>query len=242
MKKYILITFICICIPVFLHAQTTQQSGAQTVQRNNIMPGFFIPNGALQTNNRAEKLPPVESIGYRQKMSDAVQQHQQQQIRQQQIKQQQQQAAQGKENAATLGTTAKTTQTTGNSFMPTKIKSADKPSIIPEPTTTPNKKIDTIPSNAEETQPTLEEITPSASTIKSNIADNPNTATATTAMNTPKTENNTSPAATNPAKNAFDIIIEEYRQDLIDIGQGKYTPSKRLKEILDDYINKEHAF
>lgn len=58
MKKYILALIFAITAPYVW---------AQNVQHGNVMPGFFVPNGALKTNSTPEKLPPIETMTYGQK-------------------------------------------------------------------------------------------------------------------------------------------------------------------------------
>ncbi|MBP5353412.1 MAG: hypothetical protein J6Y91_06620 [Alphaproteobacteria bacterium] len=102
MKKYILILIALIFLPLYV--------SAQNVKRGDVMPGFFVPDGALQTQRQPEKLPPVEAIQYGKKMSDALMEAQIQ-------KQQEAQKAQQK-NTATHTTADNTAKKSKNSFLP----------------------------------------------------------------------------------------------------------------------------
>lgn len=54
MKKYILIIFIVFGLISVLQAQT--------FQRTDKMPNFFVPQGAFRTGSETEKLPPIENL------------------------------------------------------------------------------------------------------------------------------------------------------------------------------------
>lgn len=68
---------------------------AQTIRRTDKTPGFFVPSGALNSQQKTEKLPPVEAMTYRGQQAPVLQEI----ARRQQLEQQQKLA---KERAAEI--------------------------------------------------------------------------------------------------------------------------------------------
>ena len=211
MKKYLSVFIVILC---------ASYAWAQIPQRSDVMPGFFVPDGALRTTPKAEKLPPIEAMAYGEKMSEAYRKAQERKQALEQEKKQQE-AAMPNANVQTpekpkadLKEIAK-----HNSFLPqnmqkktpsTKVQITDSTNIKPE--------ISVPDSNVKTT----------------NIEQSP-----TKTANTRPTDEQ---AQTDSPQKIFERIFTEHWQDLETIARGGTVNNPRLNKILADYQNQEHLF
>lgn len=240
---------------------TAPYAWAQTVQRKSVMPGFFVPNGALKTKSEPEKLPPVESMVNYQQPSANDDSYEPSKISasNEQIK-------------------------NSNSFLPTHIISNELPHAIetypglnhsdetkdtiiskqPESTKKPKQPI--IKKSADSSPPQPKREINKADMAKENISNTANTevnalpakdfATNSKVTGVTKTENtnennnvvknsqatNQVTANTDSPAEIFARIFKQHWQDLEAINRGTYTGNENISKILADYKNREHIY
>ena len=234
MKKYWLFLISLILIAPCVWAQ-----GFKRTTKN---PGFFMPQGALQTNNKPEKLVPVDQMRFRGQQAPVVieMQRQAQEKAHREAEEKAQQAElekkkqedearqkQRQQELAKLRQEEKNTNTeeTTDSLSTANIKEEqDTNTSYVENSHKENKKLSP-----------MEEARLKAAGIKS-------------AQNK-QTEKHGDKAKSAPDKQAkeqkneekFAQIIEEYRREIKAISEKKPLPNKRLINVISDYKDIDHS-
>ena len=209
MKKY-----WCIFISLILLAPCVW---AQSFKRTAKNPGFFIPQGALQTNNKPEKLVPVDQMRFRGQQAPVVveMQRQAQEKAQKEAEEKAKQAASEKKKQEDeirqklrQQELAKTQQEEKN-IDNTKVAVNVEENQATNVTFTENKKLSP-----------MEEARLKAKKIKS-------------------AQSKQTIALDDETK--FAQIIEEYRSEVKAISEGRPLPNKRLIEVISDYKDIDHS-
>ena len=233
MKKYILILVCVIAAPYVW---------AQNVQRNGVMPGFFVPSGALKTQTATEKLPSVESMAYKNK-KDYIQ-AQAQKAQRLEAEKQKREAAAKQEKTDLVNTANNGAQNTLNkpytdpaaiSSKKEQIKATN--SFLPQ--TVKTKPISTISTSENEDENLYDDDEDFVNETKqesSDIVQNENKAPSRQQSAQQRTSQADSP------QQIFALIFSEYEKDIKAISRGEFVENKRLNKILADYQNQEHIF
>ena len=214
MKKYLL---LCSLIVVPLTCVF-----AQGFQRKNQSPSFFIPAGALSSSNQQEKLPPIEYMNYNARSNTNIKQRIQ--MQQQQLQKQ------------TQSQNLKPVETTQQAVMPAsaatkniqkQIQKQDN-SVQPENQVVSNEVQElTTDTNIQESK--QHEVKKLADTIKKKVEK--------------QTQNKADDEAEKINKSTeltYEIILEDYRNDITAISQNKPKRNQRLIEMIADYRDMPH--
>ena len=216
---------------------------AQSFKRTTKTPGFFIPKGALQTNNRPEKLVPVEAMRYQGQQAPIVVEMKQQA---------QEKAKKEAEEKARLEAEEKKKQEQEIREKQRQERLAKLQQEQQNILSTEEKREEITPLPSEdETENEIETSTPSGNKKLSPIeAARLRAEKIKTAQQ--KTETQTQPTTTEKLKTAptrqpdtqkdeemFARIIEEYRRDTKAISEGKPIKNQRLMDMIADYKDVE---
>lgn len=207
MKKYLLVLFLM----MFL----CPSIGAQTFKRTTKMPSFFVPKGALQTENKPEKLVPIEVM---QRM--LLERNPEMMAEYRRREQEKALEKQRKEQEEALERQNKELEEAHERHHREHMQAVQKEQEEFKKTE------NTLLSTAEEDN-TKDEHVDSAKESDSEI-------------NKAKKSFVDEPIVSPEDEEFFAQIIEEYRRNILEVSKGKTDLDKRIVEMVADYKNYEH--
>ena len=222
------------CVLILILIMTAPYVWAQTVQRKSVMPGFFVPSGALKTKSEPEKLPPIKVINYEQQTTNDTKTEPHTVSIDNNY-----QSSPNQSSGGPAKISASTSQIkNNNSFLPPAITSNELPHAVEvniadiNPASKPE-------NNPKTTQPKIIS-TSSSDTV--NVSQQPTTTVDEQISKQPTAQTDQNINQSDSPKEVFARIMAEHWKDLNAISSGNYSGNIGLNKILADYKDQEHIF